>query len=426
MPQPPRRTPKGSPQPGPQPGPIADARGGLRLAVDATRHITGLVEALHGQIQRTAPPLRRRPAAEQALAGDADGLPRSRGLANLVYRSIQGSTRLVGAGLDSLLAPWDDALAGAESRPRRDAMVAALNGVLGDHLLRSGNPLAIPMQLRQQGRPLDLAALAANPPRRVLLLVHGLCMGDGGWCRNGHDHGQALGAALAAAPVYARYNSGRHISDNGADLAQALEHLVQQWPVQPVELFIVGHSMGGLVARSAVAQAQSSGQAWPGQLRKLVFLGTPHHGAPLERAGNWLLRMLDLSPYAAPFTRLSRIRSAGITDLRHGSLMARDWQGASRFDHQDLRQPLPLPAGVDCYAIASTAGTASTGGSPHGAGSMLGDGLVGLDSALGKHRRQAMDLGLRKAHTWVGHGIHHLDLLSDPAVYRRLLGWLGD
>ena len=418
-PRPPFKTIAGAIPARPAPGVVADARGGLRLVVDATRHITGLVEALHGQILRVAPPLRRRPAAEQALAGDGDGLPRTQGLTGLVYRSIQGSSRLVGDGLDGLLAPWDAALGSAGSSPRRDAAVAALNGVLGDHLLRSGNPLAITLQLRQQGQALDRARLVAAAPRRLLLLVHGLCMSDLGWCRDGHDHGQRLGAALGAEPVYAWYNSGRHISDNGADLAQALEQLLQQWPNPPDELIIVGHSMGGLVARSAIEQARQAGQAWPQRLHKLVFLGTPHHGAPLERAGNWLHRVMDLSPYVAPFTRLSRIRSEGITDLRHGNLLARDWQGASRFDHRDLRQPLPLPAGVDCYAIASTAG------GPGSAGSMLGDGLVPVDSALGRHKRQAMDLGLDKAHTWVGHGIHHLDMLSDPAVYRRLLGWLG-
>ena len=418
-PRPPLKIVPGAPPASKPPGAVADARGGLRLVVDATRHITGLVEALHGQIQRVAPPLRRRPAAEQALAGDADGLPRTQGLTGLVYRSIQGSSRLVGDGLDGLLAPWDAALGSTGSSPRRDAAVAALNGVLGDHLLRSGNPLAITLQLRQQGQALDRARLVAAAPRRLLLLVHGLCMSDLGWCRQGHDHGQLLGAALGAEPVYAWYNSGRHISDNGADLAQALEQLLQQWPNPPDEVIIVGHSMGGLVARSAVEQARQGGRAWPQRLHKLVFLGTPHHGAPLERAGNWLHRVMDLSPYVAPFTRLSRLRSEGITDLRHGNLLARDWQGASRFDHRDLRQPLPLPAGVACYAVASTAG------GPDSAGSMLGDGLVPVDSALGRHKRQAMDLGLDKAHTWVGHGIHHLDLLSAPAVYRRLLGWLG-
>ena len=404
----------------PSPGRVADVRGGLRLLVDGTRHVTGLVEALHGQIQRIAPPLRRRPLAERPLAGDADGLPRAQGLTGLVYSSIQGTTRWVGDGLDGLLAPWDAALAGVQGTPRRDAVVAALNGVLGDHLVRSGNPLAITLHLRHAGRPLVAASLGNDTPRRVLLLVHGLCMGEGGWCRNGHDHGAMLGQALGALPVYVRYNSGRHISQNGTDLAQALAQLVQQWPVALDELIIVGHSMGGLVERSAIAQAQAAGQDWPTRVSRLVFLGTPHHGAQLERAGNWLHRVMDISPYVAPFTRLSRIRSEGITDLRHGNLLARDWQAASRFDHRDLRLPLPLPAGVACFAIASTAGE------PGSAGSMLGDGLVTVDSALGRHKRQAMDLGLDQAHTWVGHGIHHLDLLSDPAVYRRLLGWLAD
>ncbi len=413
----------------PRKGSVADARGGLQLVVDGTRHITGLVEALHGQILRVAPPLRRRSATEPARAGlhahDTDGLPRTRGLTGLIYRSIQGGTRLVGDGLDGLLAPFDSALAGVSgagpASPRRDALVAALNGVLGDHLLRSGNPLAIPMQLRQHGQRLDAAALGPGPdaPRRVLLLVHGLCMSDGGWLRNGHDHGVLLGKALGAAPVYAWYNSGRHISENGRDLADTLEQLLADWPVPLDELVIIGHSMGGLVARSAVHQATLLGQQWPQRLKKLVFLGTPHHGAPLERAGNWLHRVMDLSPYVAPFTRLSSIRSAGITDLRHGNLLESDWQGASRFDHRDLRTPVPLPAGVDCYALTSTAGDAGS------TGSMLGDGLVMIDSGLGRHKRSALDLGLAKSHTWLGHGIHHLDLLSDPAVYRRLLSWLS-
>lgn len=400
--------------------PVADTRGGLRLVVDGSRHITGLVEALHGQIQRLAPPIRPGDARGlSARADDSDGLPTTRGLTGLVYRGIQGGMRLVGDGLDGLLAPFDAALQAGTPTPRRDALVAALNGVLGDHLLRSGNPLAIPMQLRQHGQPLDAAALGSTAPRRVLLLVHGLCMSDLGWQRNGHDHGELLGRQLGMAPVYAYYNSGRHISDNGRDLANALEQLLADWPVPLDDLVILGHSMGGLVARSALAQADEVGHHWPQKLTKLVFLGTPHHGAPLERAGNWLHRVMDLSPYVAPFTRLSRLRSEGITDLRHGNLLAADWQGSSRFHHADRRRPVPLPAAVQAYAIASTAGAP---GSP---GSLLGDGLVPVDSALGHHKRRAFELGLPGSHQWLGHGIHHLDLLCDPAVYRRLLSWLS-
>lgn len=403
-------------------GPVADARGGLRLIVDGTRHVTGLVEALHGQIQRLAPPLRRRDWLDAELRGPAtsDGLPPARGISGLVYRSIQGGARLVGDGLDGLLAPFDQALdtsAGAAS-PRRDALVAALNGVLGDHLLRSGNPLALPMQLRQGGLPLNPAALGPQAPGRVLVLVHGLCMSDLGWLRNGHDHGQALAPGLGAAPVYVFYNSGLHISHNGLALSQALQALVQQWPVPLTRLDIVGHSMGGLLVRSALAQASAAGHDWPARLQSLVFLGTPHHGAPLERAGNWLHRVMDLSPYVAPFTRLSGLRSQGITDLRHGNLLDSDWQGHNRQDAADKRSPVPLPAGVAAWAIASTVG------GPGQRGSMVSDGLVTIDSALGRHRKAAMQLNIPADHTWIGHGIHHLDLLSDPVVYRKLLGWL--
>lgn len=401
---------------------VADARGTLRLVVSGTRHVTGLVEALHGQIQRRAPPLRRVYPVGGAVGADAvgDGLPPARGISGQVYRSIHGITRAVGDGLDGLLAPFDHAPDGDQARPRRDAVVAALNGLLGDHLLRSGNPLAIPMQLRHDGRPLELMAAGTTPPREVLLLVHGLCMSDLGWRRNGHDHGATLAGALGAAPVYAFYNSGLHISHNGRALAEVIEQLLTDWPVPLERLTVIGHSMGGLVARSACAQGQALGHQWVRRLRRMVFLGTPHHGAPLERAGNWLHRVMDLSPYVAPFTRLSRLRSAGITDLRHGNLLESDWQARGRFDHADRRTPVPLPAGVDCYAIAATVG------GPGSPGSLLGDGLVMVDSALGRHRRTAMRLDLPQDHVWVGRGIHHLDLLNDPVVYRKMLGWLQD
>ncbi|HOB92953.1 MAG TPA: alpha/beta hydrolase [Aquabacterium sp.] len=399
--------------------PVADLRGSLRLLADGTRGVTAIAGALHGQIQRLAPPLRWGTWLDAELPDGSAGLPPARGLSGLVYRSIQGTARLVGDGFDGLLAPFDTALAGTEPSPRRDMLVAALNGVLGDHLLHSDNPLALPLQLRQHGRPLDVAALGPQAPGRLLLLVHGLCMSDHGWCRNGHDHGQALAPALGAAPVYAFYNSGLHISTNGRALSQALQAVVDAWPVALARVDIVGHSMGGLVARSALAQAAAAGHTWPAKLQSLVFLGTPHHGAPLERAGNWLHRVLDLSPYAAPFTRLSGLRSQGITDLRHGNLLDADWRGPGRFDGRDHRSPVALPDGVQAWAIAGT-----TGG-PGQRGSMVSDGLVPVESALGHHRRAAMRLNLPVERCWVGHGIGHLDLLSDPLVYRKLLGWMG-
>ncbi|MBX9613597.1 MAG: GPI inositol-deacylase [Burkholderiales bacterium] len=393
-----------------------DLRGASRLAVDATLGLTDLVENLHHNITRVPGPL-----------GEVSRR-RTRGITGLVYRSIRGVTRLVGGSVDALLGQLA-ALLGpgqAVASPEREAVLAALNGVLGDHLQATGNPLATAMHLRHDGRPLDLdpVALARALPQaggRVLLLVHGLCMNGLQWRRQGHDHGAALAAAGGDVPLYLHYNSGLHVSTNGRLLADRLQQLVLAWPVPVQELVILGHSMGGLVARSAVAQAQARGDAWPRLLRKLVFLGTPHHGAPLERGGHWIDAILGASPYTAAFARLGKLRSAGITDLRHGSLLDQDWAGDHPFAHgHDTRTPVPLPAGVDCYAIAG-----SLGREPDALrGKLLGDGLVPLDSALGQHRQAARQLQFQPDHQWVAQGVNHLDLLCDAAVAAQLRAWL--
>jgi pimeloyl-ACP methyl ester carboxylesterase len=385
---------------------LADVRGGVRLAVDSVSGVTAIVEAMHGRIARGAPPL-----------GTVPDLP-TRGITGFVYRSIRGTTSLVGKGLDAALAaaqamiPPPAAEGEADDSFAREAWVAALNGVLGDHLERTDNPLATTMTLRPRG------VHASQPTAHVLVLIHGLCMNDLLWTRSGHDHGQSLGEALGLTPIYLRYNSGRHISANGRDLASELEVLLQRWPVPVETLTIVGHSMGGLVARSAAHQAAQAGMRWPSLLRRLAFLGSPHHGAPLERGGNWLHRGLGISPYAAPFTRLSGLRSEGITDLRHGNLLESDW-ARDRFSHRDQRAVLPLPAGVACFAVAGTLGESE------GSNEWLGDGLVPLASALGRHARPTRDLHIPPSHQYVARGVHHLDLLCDPAVSGHLRRWLS-
>jgi hypothetical protein len=381
---------------------VGELRGGVKLVVDGVHGVTGIVEAMHSRIARVPPPL-----------GPLADAP-TRGVTGLVYRSIHGTTGLVGKGLDlalagvhALLKAATQDLAEEEAMPRRDAVVSALNGVVGDHLERTGNPLALKMELHPRA--------AATP--RALLLIHGLCMNDRQWMRSGHDHGQALAQALGYTPVYARYNTGRHISANGLDLAIELERLLRAWPVPIESLAIVGHSMGGLVARSAVHQATEAGMAWPDRLGHLFFLGSPHHGAPLERGGNWLHRGLGISPYVAPFTRLSGLRSAGITDLRHGNLLDGDGTG-DRFTQRDTRKPVPLPAGVACYAVAGTLGEGASD-------EWLGDGLVPLASALGRHARPTRDLRIAPSRAFVARGVNHLDLLSNPLVYERLRRWLA-
>jgi pimeloyl-ACP methyl ester carboxylesterase len=405
---------------------LDDLRGGVRLAIDGVGGVTGIVQAMHHRIARGS------------TLGVMRGVPGS-GITALVYGSIRGTTRLVGKALDAALAGVQRVLDARlrelppeQAKPRRDALVAALNGVVGDHLERSGNPLAIQFELRVRQAAGAGSAPAAGP--RMLLLIHGLCMNDRQWTRDGHDHGQALAGALGYTPVYVRYNSGRHIWVNGAELAEALERCVRQWPVPLERIDILGHSMGGLVARSAIHQATQAGMAWPALIKKLVFLGTPHHGAPLERGGNWLHRTLGISSYLVPLTRLSGLRSEGITDLRHGNLLAQD-EPASRFEMRDTRTAVPLPHRVACYAVAGTLGPKAQDASetapaaPANArmrpDAWLGDGLVPLASALGRHARPARDLRLPPSHVWIGRGIHHLDLLGSPAVYQHLRRWLA-
>jgi hypothetical protein len=395
---------------------VSDLRGAARLAIDATTGLAELVEAMHGSIARVPTTL-----GGPLVGGAVNGITR------LAYRSIHGVTRAAGGGVDVLLARLAVLVGGGASSPPREAVVAALNGVLGDHLAESGNPLAIAMQVRRDGEAVrltreGLAAAFPGASGKVVVLVHGLCMNDLQWTRAAHCHGTALRRALGYTPVYVHYNTGRHVSTNGRALTAVLEALVAAWPVPLEELAIVAHSMGGLVSRSAHHYATLAGHAWPHRLRTLVFLGTPHHGAVLERAGHRLHRLVESIPIAGPLARLGKMRSAGITDLRHGSLLDEDWHGRDRFVHgHDTRRPVPLPQGVRCFTIAATRGTSAADFRSR----VIGDGLVPLPSALGHHEDPRFALAFPAPHQWIAWDTGHFGLLDRPAVYERIRDWLA-
>jgi pimeloyl-ACP methyl ester carboxylesterase len=384
---------------------LADIRGGIRMAVDATDVITEVVEKVHRTIQL-------RPAPLGAPTDD-----RPKGIAGIVYRAVRGASRLIGQAVDAGLAPVTALLPEGESSPSLDTYRSVANGVYGDYLLQTANPLAIEMSLRYRGQrvdPHDPTSVFSqhskmSPGNKLLVLVHGLCMNDRQWNRDGHDHGAVLAGELGYLPLYLRYNSGLRIASNGRAFAELLETLTGNCSSRFEELVIMGHSMGGLVARSALNYGRAANHQWPEYLRKLVFLGTPHHGAPLERGGHVLDLVMELSPYLAPFAKLSRARSAGITDLRRGTVSVED-------------EFVPLPSGVQCYAAAAVRAAKRSLLSDR----LIGDGLVPLDSALGRHRDTTRVLEIPKNRQWIGYRMGHRDLLNRPEVYKQISRWLAE
>lgn len=379
----------------------SDLRGANRLVVDAVTGITDLVEAVHASIlgwPRRIGGLPPKP--------DTGGIPR------LAYDGVRGVARLAGKGVDQLLRWMPGATAEAERLPQREALIAVLNGVLGDHLVATGNPLALTATLRMSGRALalDRDVLATSRPdagSRLLVMVHGLCMNDMQWQQGRHHHGDQLADALGFEVIHLHYNSGLPIADNGRTFSALLQQLVDAWPVPVERIAILAHSMGGLVSRAAIASAQADESDWLHKLDTLVSLGTPHLGAPLERAGDLLQRILGISAHSAPFTALGGLRSAGIQDLRHGSL--------------HVRHP-PLPARVRAFAVAASTGA------PRGdatARRLHGDGLVPVASAFGEHQDPGLDLAIPEHHRLLVHRTGHLGLLASARVARQLRDWLA-
>lgn len=393
----------------------SDLRGLSRLIVDAILGATDLAEQVNLSVLNSATKFA---APIQAPLTNATAT---------VYRQVRQLTHLAGTGIDGLLGWLTPSLIKNRGWRGREPVVAVLNGVLGDYLHNTENPLAIEMELRCRGLTLpdnqpEMKELLPNPGGRLVLLVHGLCMSDQLWQRNSHDHGAALERDSGYTPVYLRYNSGLHISTNGRQLSDQLEALLLNWPVAIEQVNLLCHSMGGMVVRSALYYADKNDHNWPSLVAKIVFLGTPHHGAPLERGGHWFHLLLGSSGFLAPFSSLGRIRSAGITDLRHGNLLDQDWNGVDRFTHSaDIRNPVPLPDSIECYALAATIGKRESDVTDR----LLGDGLVPINSALGIHQNPHFNLAFKPENQVILRGMNHLDLLNSAKVYQQIQTWMA-
>jgi pimeloyl-ACP methyl ester carboxylesterase len=409
-----------------------EALRGLRdLVLDAVAGGATRVEEMHTAIAR-------RPFGALALA---PGVPAVRGthdtIAALAYAAVRSTVGVIAAASDAVL----DALPGSEGgtaprlSPSLELARGALNGVIGDRLERTRNGLRFALEFRHDGRPLalDRASLARTHPRasrRLAVFLHGLAGCELTWRFYSARHygnpdttyGSLLERDLGYSPLYLRYNTGLHVSENGTLLARELEELVRGWPVPVEEIALVGHSMGGLVARSACHYGRAAGAGWVDRVRHVVGLGAPHLGAPLEKLGNVLGWVLSSSDITRPLATVLNGRSAGIKDMRFGSLLEEDWKTCDPDALlQDRCQGVPFLDTATYYFVAA----ALTRDPGHPLGWVLGDTLVRLQSATGHARNPLRVVPFRDEHGHRVGGMYHLELVNHPLVYAQLRAWLG-
>ncbi len=385
--------------------------------------VTGIVEAMHREIM-LRPLGRYNPK-------NLDKWPR--GITGRIYGTVRHITLFVGHNVSSGLRLSTHLFKQHARQPLPKALeplINVLNGVMGDHLIDQRNPLAIPMALYDS----DLHRVALEPSRqgdygslsgRVIILCHGLCMSQHSWQSTGKDSLSAdvVSSQLDAQVLYLNYNTGARISVNGRRFSQVLQSLIDKHP-DITQIDIVGHSMGGLVARSALFYGEQAGARWTERMRKLITLGSPHQGATLERIGCFVQDLIAKLPFANALAKLGDIRSAGVIDLRYGSIRDADWQSVTGRSvlPPDFCHPARLPRHVQTYLVAATLADA-----PYEsvAARLLGDGLVTLASALGEGDDEHT-LQVPEAHKAIFYGVSHFDLLINARVRKQVITWLLD
>ena len=305
--------------------------------------------------------------------------------------------------------------------PTLHFLVGVLNGVLGDYLVKHQNPLTLPMVLYDHYGELQQGDISG----RVVIFVHGLCMNHTDWSNRKFS---GIGERLLAqrdhnTMLYLNYNTGRRISANGRSLSNVLEDFVRRNP-NVTSLDLIGHSMGGLVCRSALFYSKQSLYNWIQMVDNLVCIGSPHHGAALERFGFSLQEQLGSYPLVKLIRHLVNIRSNGILDLRHGSVRDDDWEylQARIGEMDDNRKPAPLPTHINTFFIAGT--VEHENAKQNKALRIIGDYLVSIKSALGEHPNPRFQLKLPDTHKAIFYGLNHFEIQYHSSVAEQITHWL--
>jgi pimeloyl-ACP methyl ester carboxylesterase len=421
-------------------------RGFIDLVFDVVEETTNLVQRTHDAVVdrsvRRFAPIEPATSTAKVITGVETAI--SGGVFESI-RVINGMTRLTvnavadvaEAGLDqpsdsdalALATPVRSSAAGTASW-YVDYLQASINGFWGDHLSRKNSRLDLGMTLRHHGRhlpatPEAFAAAFPEPTSKVCIFVHSLAATEWLWSLSSQEHygdpdvtfGTRLAEDLGYTPIYLRYNTGRHISENGRALSKLLADVLDAYPVPVAEIALIGHSMGGLVVRSAAYYAREHEEPWVAHLRHVACIGSPHLGAPLEKAVSVLtgvLRNIEAAGAQVPAALLDS-RSAGVKDLRYGYTVDEEWAGKDPDEvFADARRNVPLVDGVGYYFLAATFARDPA----HPLGQLLGDLMVRLPSASGEAPEHA-----RRIHFSSGAvipGMNHIHIANHPEVYAAL------
>jgi pimeloyl-ACP methyl ester carboxylesterase len=353
--------------------------------------------------------------------------------ARAVYGGIRGGLQAAargGAALIALRAGGDGPALPAT--PAGSLALAALNGLYGDRVSVRGRRLALGMSIRRAGEDVDLtdAGVAAAFPdatSRLAVFVHGLFCDDDAWRRfplrggsaGRRTYAERLQDELCLTPVMVRYNTGLRVSQNGRELAGLLDDLLSRWPTPVEEIVLVGHSMGGLVARSACHYGEQDRRRWPDAVRHVFSLGSPHLGADLEKGVNVLSWAFGQLPETRVLRSFLNARSVGIKDMRYGACVDEDWRTCEDPDEflRDRCTEVPCLADAHYYFIGATVLNGPVG-------SVLGDLLVRIPSASGRGTGRGRRIPFEADNGRELTGLTHMDLLNHPVVYEQMRKWI--
>jgi pimeloyl-ACP methyl ester carboxylesterase len=427
------------------------ARGFIDLVFDVVEETTNFIERTHDAVvQRwarrfaTIEPARNTAkivtGVQTAISGGVfESIRAVNGITRFTVNAVSdvaeaGLYQSFGSAGPELATPIRSTAAGTASW-YVDYLQSSINGFWGDYLSRQRSRLDLGMTLRHHGRHLTVSPEAfavafSNPTSKVCVFVHGLAATEWLWSLSSEKHygdpdvtfGTRLRDDLGFTPIYLRYNTGRHISENGLALATLLTEVLDAYPVPVEEIVLVGHSMGGLVVRSAAHYAREQGEPWLAPLRHVACIGGPHLGTPLEKAVNLLTGVLRHAEAAAAQVpaELLNTRSAGVKDLRYGYTVHEEWSGKDPDEvFADARHNVPLVDGVGYCFLAATISRDPE----HPLGQLLGDLLVRLPSASGAASVPARRIPFSSGVVFPG--MNHIHIANHPDVYEALRDWLA-